>query len=372
MAFQQHLTQDEIDALADATLAIVGDYSQVRPVLFAGILPAFRGAFGAGFGLPQKVLVLSDLVQLNTAERLIDGSIPLKIWLKNLSGLSGGRLEAETVRAALQKVSGNVGGAPVVKTQDLPELKEKIVHRDDMVPYEFMGNGVGRAGSVVKLMVPRYDNRVPSKTGANPTIYLGTGWLIGNGSLIITNHHVVNARNGNEVAASDPDLKLQAANTFAVFDYDADGVQGTRVAVLELLRWNPALDYAVLRIDDSQRKPLPLRLGGFTPNELADKPPVNIIQHPDGRPKLYAIRNNLVSAVDGIDIRYFTDTNPGSSGSPVLDDTWRVVALHRGATLVTNVKFQGHDVAYVNVGTAIGAIVEDLAKNPHPQIPALQ
>ena len=78
--------------------------------------------------------------------------------------------------------------------------------------------------------------------------------------------------------------------------------------------------------------------------------------------KKYAIRNNLVSAILPRDIRYFTDTRSGSSGAPVLDDTWQVVALHRGSTLAQGVKFQGRSTAWVNVGTPIHAILEDLRK----------
>jgi len=371
MAFQQHLAPAELDQLANAALAITGDYALVRPVLFGGVLPAFRNMFPPALGIPQAVLVRVDLNQLNTVERLVDGTVPLKQWLQNLAGLAAGRPEAEIVSELLNRTSTSATGAAPLRPQDIPELKEEIVHRDDMVPYEFMGVGVQRAASVVKLMVPRHANGVPHMTGANPTIYLGTGWLVGNGSLLITNHHVINARAPNEAAASDADLKLQAEKTTAIFDYNAENAQGTRVQVKELLRWNTKLDYAVLRIDDIARPPLPLRPQAFTDDELSDKPPVNIIQHPDGRPKLYAIRNNLVSAADGNDLRYFTDTKGGSSGSPVFDDTWQVVALHRGASLVTNVKFQGHNVAYVNVGTTLAAIAADLANNPHPKIPAL-
>lgn len=55
---------------------------------------------------------------------------------------------------------------------------------------------------------------------------------------------------------------------------------------------------------------------------------VNIIQHPNGEPKQLALRENLV--VDELErfLHYRTDTAPGSSGSPVFNDQWEVVALH--------------------------------------------
>ena len=77
----------------------------------------------------------------------------------------------------------------------------------------------------------------------------------------------------------------------------------------------------------------PLSQFGFLPL-LADDAkvlkgePLNIIQHPNGEPKQLALRaNDLVDILD-IFLHYQTDTAPGSSGSPVFNDQWEVVALH--------------------------------------------
>jgi len=55
---------------------------------------------------------------------------------------------------------------------------------------------------------------------------------------------------------------------------------------------------------------------------------VTIIQHPEGKRKQIALRENQV--VDMLDdfAHYRTDTAPGSSGSPVFNDQWEIVALH--------------------------------------------
>ncbi|HWH78867.1 MAG TPA: DNA/RNA non-specific endonuclease, partial [Candidatus Binatus sp.] len=75
------------------------------------------------------------------------------------------------------------------------------------------------------------------------------------------------------------------------------------------------------------------QVGKITRNEYA-----TIIQHPRGRQKQIALRNNKVIVYvydeeyhdeNNSFMYYVTDTEHGSSGSPVLSDQWFVVALHR-------------------------------------------
>ena len=59
--------------------------------------------------------------------------------------------------------------------------------------------------------------------------------------------------------------------------------------------------------------------------------PVSIIQHPDGRHKHWAVRQNkLVLEPKDADlfISYTTDTLGGSSGSPAFNHDWELVAVH--------------------------------------------
>lgn len=70
---------------------------------------------------------------------------------------------------------------------------------------------------------------------------------------------------------------------------------------------------------------------------------ISIIQHPDGRHKHWAVRENkLVAEPADADlfISYTTDTLPGSSGSPAFNKDWELIALHHSGVP----RMQGHDI----------------------------
>jgi V8-like Glu-specific endopeptidase len=348
-----------LQEIEDAIITSNLDYNQIRQALLVGVDPHFRSIMPGGVGLPGGVQLTLDLGFLNGIERLANGTVPLRIWLANAARMLRTLPEpSKVLQGALDAVEHMTTGSPRIDVNQLPETQETIVHQDDMVTFTFMEMGVEAASSVAKLVVIRFDNGQKRLVNGNPMCYLGTGWLLTD-SLIITNHHVVNARNEGEPAASDSDFTLQGQATVAKFDFDGENVQGTDFAAVSLEAWDKELDYAVLRLPSTGRKALARSAAAVTKTDQ-DYIPVNIIQHPEGTSKRYAIRNNLVTAATAADLRYFTDTKQGSSGAPVLNDRWEVVALHRGSNVAQNVKFQGKSVAWVNVGTQITAILADL------------
>jgi V8-like Glu-specific endopeptidase len=57
-------------------------------------------------------------------------------------------------------------------------------------------------------------------------------------------------------------------------------------------------------------------------------------------------------------VQYITDTLPGSSGSPVFNDDWRIVALHHSGGNIPEPST--NSIHFRNEGIRIGAILADL------------
>jgi hypothetical protein len=170
---------------------------------------------------------------------------------------------------------------------------------------------------------------------------LGTGFLVGP-DLILTNYHVF-------------DSKAKLEKAVIRFDYhaNADGIvsQGrTFEFVPDFYLGSPdkELDFALVRVVGeplAERKMGPeeegldylelLRRGkhrGYlltSPAMIVEREQVNIIQHPSGSPQKVVLTQNFVLAdMSDNRVHYLADTEPGSSGSPVFNQRWEVVALH--------------------------------------------
>jgi V8-like Glu-specific endopeptidase len=241
------------------------------------------------------------------------------------------------VLAALRKEEPPLVEAPrvhlVMPSAGEGEHYDKIAGaQDTLLPIRSLEIGTQRARAVARIV--RGDGTS------------GTGFLIGNGWLL-TNNHVLPTR---EVAAS----------AVAEFNYqqNADGPDGaTQRFQLDAARFHtsPANDWTVVGIDTAAEGTwgtIPLQ-----PGEVAVDAFVNIIQHPGGGPKHIGLHHNIVAAIREGRIQYVTDGLPGSSGAPVFDSAWNMVALHHsGGLRVPGTKKR----AYVNEGIAVGTVIEDL------------
>ncbi|MEM7539767.1 MAG: trypsin-like peptidase domain-containing protein, partial [Chloroflexota bacterium] len=194
-------------------------------------------------------------------------------------------------------------------------------------------------------------------------IAYGTGFLVAP-DLIMTNNHVI------------PDIETAKA-AVAEFNYEI-GSDGKPKHIYRF-RLSTAVfhtshrtdhDVTVVGIvwatsDGQQRLPIcqPLRL-----NPDADplpEEPITIIQHPGGGHKQAAPHNSHVVEVKGRYLHYTTDTLPGSSGAPVFNQSWQVIAIHRAHTVLDD---PDKGRIYVNQGVLISHIRTTLGESAPPRL----
>ncbi|MFJ8660597.1 trypsin-like peptidase domain-containing protein [Streptomyces sp. NPDC093795] len=353
------LPQRELVRLRNATMEAGLADRALRAALLKGI-PRYFTATLEPLDDPREQ-VHADLNAMNQVERLIDGLVPLEIWLHNAIENTHEPGPRAVLQGALDTVARAITGEAELPADMMPgEMKEEIVLQDDTVPYEFLHGGIRAGACVALLRIPPYESGAPLLPSYP---HGGTGWMIAPG-LLITNHHVVMARShepGVRPYVSDEDLRLQALMSRSRFDFVENAAAAPEATAGELAAWDATLDYAIVRLspDQEQRPMLRVATRPLLVRER-QRVPVNIIQHPGGLPKRVALRNNLVYRADEHDILYFTDTRGGSSGSPVCLDDWTVVGLHRGTRKVDEVEFQGARTRFVNVGTQMSSVLAHL------------
>ncbi|MCX4984779.1 trypsin-like peptidase domain-containing protein [Streptomyces sp. NBC_00572] len=350
------LPQEELVRVRNAAMEAGLADRALRPSLLKGIPGNFTATLEPVADPREQVH--ADLNAMNQVERLIDGLVPLEIWLHNAIEQTREPGPRAVLQSALDAVARSITGEAELPAEMMPgEMKEEIVLQDDTVPYEFLHGGIRAGASVALLRIPPYESGAPLLPSYP---HGGTGWMIAP-DLLITNHHVVMARSweaGVRPYVSDEDLRLQALMSRSRFDFVENTATTPEATAGELEAWDATLDYAIVRLapDQEQRPTLRVSTRPLLVRER-QRVPVNIIQHPGGLPKRVALRNNLVYRADEQDILYFTDTRGGSSGSPVCLDDWTVVGLHRGTRKVDEVEFQGARTKFVNVGTQMSGIL---------------
>lgn len=365
MLFHQNRLDEIRDAVESGLHTFGRTYDGLQRSLFLAYVSPGVYAGLAVANNPRDQLN-SDLAVLNRMACLEDGSVPLESWLRRAEDTLKSQRQARVIRSALLELDEHLRSPsvedPVLPANELPSGLERTIHRDDSLPFSFV-RGAQRVGqAVARLWVPVYAGSEPvRKDDGTPLRAFGTGWLAAP-NLLMTNFHVINARRLGEPAASLEERKLQATQMEVLFDYDDDGFEGHSARVAGIEAFDVGLDYALLRLSASVVGRMPLNLSSKRivvagPEQYLA---VNIVQHPGGRPKRVAIRNNLIHRAEYPRVQYYTDTEAGSSGSPVCDDSWEVVALHCSWQAVTGVKFQGRPTGWVNQGTQMAAVLDHL------------
>lgn len=228
---------------------------------------------------------------------------------------------------------------------DLAAVQEKIIGENTLRHVYLLQLALQAAAAVVHLRVTHDGGRSS----------LGTGFLVAP-DLLMTNHHVVATTSA-------------AANTVYTFNYqlDANGqesaVTTARGQIDGLFYTNPELDFTILQLAEVTNAIALPAVGPLTLREiqLRRDDRVAIIQHPGGHLKQISMQNNFVAYADRRIVQYTTSTLPGSSGSPVFNDDFHVVAIHHSGGLLHE---PGSQQRYLrNAGSSMIAVLDDLRRH---------
>ncbi|WP_326641265.1 DNA/RNA non-specific endonuclease [Streptosporangium sp. NBC_01755] len=225
---------------------------------------------------------------------------------------------------------------------------ERIIQTNDLLPVGYLEGGATAARAVGRVVVRDARGRLAG---------YGTGSLV-SPDLLLTNQHVL------------ADART-AGRSGVEFDYQ-DGLDG-RPLPLQGFSLDPGrfffadqeLDFALVAVKAGTGE-----LARFGFNRLVASEGkaivgdfVTIIQHPGGEKKQVALRENRIVDILELFLHYQTDTEPGSSGSPVFNDQWEIVALHHAG-----IPAPDHDAfgGVINEGVRVSRLLAFLRGQPFP------
>ena len=194
----------------------------------------------------QFVDLTNIIAQLDNLGRLANGERPVVILAHNAARMVRGTDLGRKLESLKQEIEKDYGGDPLMA--DLPTQPEVLIFggSGEWVTSTFLAQAALVVGRVARIRVPRIVDGVEE----HPVGGLGTAWLIGP-RLVLTNHHVIKARERGEPAPIVEDFAAQAASAVVWFDYYVEGRGSLEVKVIELVKANAGLDYALLKLAES-------------------------------------------------------------------------------------------------------------------------
>ena len=201
--------------------------------------------------------------------------------------------------------------------QPSPTALERILGTNDLVDVNFLERARDAASAVCRVVLRDESGR---------EVGYGTGSKIAP-DVLMTNRHVL------------PN-SMVARRSLAEFDYELDvagnPIPRTRFPLdISFFFEDSELDLALVGIsseamfgEHSLGHFGVLRLVGEV-GKINEGESITIVQHPGGSPKQIALRENDLLKIQPLVLWYQSDTAKGSSGSPLFNDSFQVVGLHR-------------------------------------------
>ena len=267
-----------------------------------------------------------------------------EVWLLDPARPPGSRI-LPPLDARLHALGQTLMIAPTAAAQSNDSVPfEKVFGNSPFMPFQAWALALECAKSVC---------RVEDKLNQG----LGTGFLIHGKSLhkslpdellLITNAHVLSP-NGD-------DGSLTAAQAHVSFYANTDKQGRAETTRIKKILWSSppgTLDATIARLE--KRPPVKSRLAFALNLPLADsKQKVYVIGHPSGGGLMFSLNDNeLLDHGDPNDprVHYRTPTEPGSSGSPVFNSQWELIALHHAGDAALE-KIHGAGKYQANEGIA--------------------
>ena len=265
---------------------------------------------------------------------------------------------------AFRTFTGDPIATELIAARQAGTLPEFVVDKPNFLPSVFLRLGHTRSLAVCRIEVARGIDFLGRN---NPGGWHGTGFLVGS-KLLLTNHHVMNS------IAVARETRCQF-NYLTGPDGRAEAHIEYRVLPDELFLTSPyqtGLDYTFVAVEPAaaaQFGTVDLERAAYVvhPGDFA-----NIIQHPQGRYQEVVLHENEVLNDTGTVLHYVSDTDYGSSGSPVFDNNWRLIALHH-ARQPNHKGLQvssGMPPKYLNEGIKISTIATDLEQRAESEAAA--
>jgi len=279
----------------------------------------------------ELLLVLDDEAQAGIRQDVILMSAQLKELEKNVQ-----RGLVSPMDSDYQKVKNRIRYGLTEMMKDIPRKIELYSQVRNLNTYQFnisdkevsLEKIIGSKDNLLTiawlekaLTASRAVCRVVREDGES-----GTGFLTQDGYLF-TNHHVLETPEDAKGATIEFNYEVGQTGTvkpLSQYKLDASDFKTSPV---------PQFDFTKVKVIENGNKPL--KDWGFLEFDPSAMPAigdaVTIIQHPSGGDKRIALRANEVVEQKAQFLYYTTDTEPGSSGSPVFNRDWKVVALHHAA-----------------------------------------
>jgi hypothetical protein len=252
----------------------------------------------------------ADAFELSSTERQLR-----EIWGLTAEEPPGSLLLPLLQSAALKRKFGqvNIPTAQVAPTIEQTFRLEKTFGDEKFVPLGWYRAGLERCRGVAQIR---------NQFGKG----LGTGFLLrerdfvpelGDGLLLLTNFHVI----PKAVAADDAVIIFEGLESAA----------GKEYRVKEVLWSSPfvELDATLLRLDRPVEATEAYPIAENLP-ENDGKKKVYVIGHPLGGGLSFSLADNALLGYNERLVHYRAPTEGGSSGSPVFDENWKLIALHHG------------------------------------------